>query len=231
MLTTLGLRYWGSCSRIWGRGGSFMIVKNQKRVTSLQCIIVRLPWSLLKSLWPQEVVIIIAWKMGAWVLKKSSHVALFWWEACALEEWKPPLTRTLALVLYCILKEKMPFLILVKVSWLWATVLAKLPKHATQKLPLKFCLCPSCHYRSWYKALLLGAPEDACFHTRLVSHLFAFLQKHPQCPSSQCIRSCLHTHTHTHTHTCTKRSGFQLFHINLTRDHLNTLYFFLSLSK
>lgn len=115
---------------------------------------------------------------GLGVLKKSSHVALHWWEAWALEERRSPLTRTEALVLDYILKEKTPFLIRGKVSWVWATVLAKLPTRATQKLPLKFCLCPSCHYRSWYRALLLGAPEGACFHPRLVSHPFAFLQKH-----------------------------------------------------
>ena len=79
---------------------------------------------------------------GLGVLKKSSHVALHWWEAWALKERRLPLTRTQALVLDCVLKEKTPFLILVKVSWLWATVLAKLPKRATQKLPLNFCLCP-----------------------------------------------------------------------------------------
>ena len=85
---------------------------------------------------------------GLAVLKKSSHVALHWWEAWALEERRPPLTRTLALVLDCILKKKMPLVIRVKLPWVWATVVAKLPKHATQKRPLKSCLCPSCHYRA-----------------------------------------------------------------------------------
>lgn len=176
MLTALALRHWGSRSRICGEQWLYDHQKSDKGckfpIHNSQTPIVVTEVSV-----PSESGGHHSLKDGGLgVLKKSSHGALRWWEARALEEQRPPLTRPLALVLDCTLKEKTPFLILVKVSWVWATVLATLPKRATWKLPLKFCLCPSC---MWYKALLLGVPEDACFHPSPVSRQFTFLQKHP----------------------------------------------------
>ena len=144
MSTALALRHWGSCSRIFGERWLYDHRKPGKGC-KLPIHNSQTPTVITEVSVPSESGGHHSLKDGGLgVLKKSSRVALHWWEARALEERRPPLTRPLALVLDCTLKEETPFLILVKVPWVWATVLAMLPKRAAQRLPLKFCLCPSC---------------------------------------------------------------------------------------